>query len=71
VATNAWATGAENHTPGTEGAFAARLRQAYEAYLEWMPFRLPDQHTVPHAGTRFFKSFTFGRLCDLSVLETR
>lgn len=71
VANNAWATGAENHTPGTEGAFAARRRQAYEAYLEWMPFRLPDQHTVPHAGTRFFKSFTFGRLGDLSVLETR
>jgi phosphodiesterase/alkaline phosphatase D-like protein len=71
VANNAWATGAENHTAGTEGSFAARRRQAYEAYLEWMPFRLPEQHKIPHQGTRFFKLFTFGRLGDLSVLETR
>ena len=41
-----------------------------QAYLEWMPFRLPDQ-SVPHQGTRFFKRFTFGALGDLSVLETR
>ena len=71
VANNAWATGAENHTDGVEGAFASRRRQAYAAYLEWMPFRLPDQHSVPHQGTRFFKKFTFGALGDLSVLETR
>jgi len=71
VANNAWATGAENHTPDVEGAFATRRRQAYEAYLEWMPFRLPDQRTVAHDGTRFFKLFTFGPLGDLSVLETR
>ena len=48
--------------PGAEGDFLARRREAYEAYLEWMPFRLPDQHTVDHQGTRFFKRFTFGRL---------
>jgi phosphodiesterase/alkaline phosphatase D-like protein len=71
VANNTWSTGAENHTPGVEGVFATRRREAYEAYLEWMPFRLPDQHRVPHQGTRFFKLFTFGPLGDLSVLETR
>ena len=70
VANNAWRDGAENHTPGTEGDFMARRRMAYEAYLEWMPFRLPDQ-SVPHQGTRFFKRFTFGALGDLSVVETR
>ena len=70
VANNAWATGAENHTAGAEGAFAARRAQAYQAYMEWMPFRLPDQ-SVPHRGTRFFRRFTFGDLADLSVLETR
>jgi alkaline phosphatase D len=70
VANNAWATGAENHSL-SEGGFLSRRRQAYEAYLEWMPFRLPDQHSVPHQGTRFFKLFTFGPLGDLSVLETR
>jgi alkaline phosphatase D len=71
VANNAWATGAENHTPGVEGDFATRRRQAYEAYLEWMPFRLPEQHALPHKGIRFFKHFSFGPLGDLSVLETR
>lgn len=71
VANNAWATGAENHTPGTEGSFAARRQAAYQAYLEWMPFRLPEQRRVPHQGIRFFKRFHFGPLGDLSVVETR
>jgi alkaline phosphatase D len=71
VANNAWSTGAENHTPGVEGDFMRRRREAYEAYLEWMPFRLPDQDAVAHQGIRFFKRFTFGALGDLSVLETR
>ncbi|MCY7394794.1 MAG: alkaline phosphatase D family protein [Nocardioides sp.] len=71
VANNAWDTGAENHDPDTEGRFARRRREAYEAYLEWMPFRLPEQRVVPHRGTRFFKRFTYGDLADLSVLETR
>jgi len=71
VANNAWRSGAENHTPGTEGDFLTRRREAYEAYLEWMPFRLPEQRRVAHQGTRFFKRFTFGTLADLSVLETR
>ena len=71
VANNAWNTGAENHTPATEGSFTTRRHEAYQAYLEWMPFRLPEQHVVPHQGTRFFKLFSFGPLGDLSVLETR
>lgn len=71
VANNTWARGAENHTPGAEGDFLRRRRQAYEAYLEWMPFRLPEQRRVPHQGIRFFKRFTFGDLGDLSILETR
>jgi alkaline phosphatase D len=71
VANNTWDTGAENHSPATEGDFNRRRREAYEAYLEWMPFRLPEQRDVPHRGTRFFKRFTFGSLADLSVLETR
>ena len=69
VANNAWADGAENHQ-ADEGAYLARRAQAMQAYLEWMPFRMPDQ-SVPHRGTRFFKRFTFGALGDLSILETR
>jgi alkaline phosphatase D len=69
VANNSWADGAENHQPG-EGDYLVRRAQAMQAYLEWMPFRMPDQ-SVPHQGTRFFKRFTFGDLGDLSILETR
>ncbi len=69
VANNAWAAGAENHEPG-EGSYLQRRAEAMQAYLEWMPFRMPDQ-SVPHEGTRFFKQFTFGDLGDLSILETR
>jgi len=71
VANNTWDSGAENHTPGAEGDFATRRRQAYQAYLEWMPFRVPEQQVVPHQGLRFFKRFTFGALGDLSIVETR
>ena len=69
VANNAWAGGAQNHQ-ADEGPYLERRAQAMQAYLEWMPFRMPDQ-TVPHQGTRFFKRFTFGDLGDLSILETR
>ena len=71
VANNTWNSGAENHTPGTEGNFFRRRAQAYQAYMEWMPFRLPEQRVVAHQGTRFFRKFAFGSLADLSVLETR
>ncbi len=71
VANNCWRSGAENHTPGVEGNFLTRRAEAYQAYMEWMPFRLPEQHTVAHQGTRFFRRFRFGSLADLSVLETR
>ncbi len=69
VANNAWAGGAEEHDAG-EGDFLQRREEALRAYLEWMPFRLPDQQQ-PHQGTQFFRKFTFGDLADLSVLETR
>jgi len=69
VTNNAWADGAGNHQ-GDEGDYLARREAALQAYLEWMPFRLPDQ-SEPHQGTQFFKRFTFGALAELSVLETR
>jgi len=81
VCNNTWATDAENHDPSgdpdtggpPEGDFLLRRARAYQAYLEWMPIRLPDQDQAvqPHAGTRFFRRFTYGGLADLSVLETR
>ncbi|ALG08801.1 alkaline phosphatase D family protein [Kibdelosporangium phytohabitans] len=71
VADNTWNDGASNHQPDTEGPFAARKRAAYQAYMEWMPFRLPDQRRIPHQGTRFFRGFSFGPLADLSIVDTR
>ena len=70
VANNTYDAGAENHQPETEGDFLVRRRGAYQAYLEWMPVRLPEQG-VPHRGTRFWRSFSFGPLADLFVLDTR
>jgi alkaline phosphatase D len=69
VCDNTWAGGANNHQPATEGTFAARRKAAYQAYLEWVPLRLPDQRGA--TGTRFWRRFRFGDLADLSVLETR
>ena len=69
VCDNTWSGGANNHQPDTEGSFATRKRLAYQAYLEWVPIRLPDQTGA--TGTRFWRRFTFGSLADLSVLETR
>lgn len=70
VCDNTYDTGANNHQPATEGDFGARRRAAYQAYLEWLPVRLPDQ-SVPHRGTRFWRRFSLGPLADLHCLETR
>ena len=70
VTNDTFDTGAENHQPETEGDFLMRRRLAYQAYLEWMPIRLPDQG-VPHRGTRFWRSFSFGPIADLFVVDTR
>ncbi len=70
VTNDTFDAGAENHSPETEGDFFERRRLAYQAYLEWMPIRLPDQ-SVPHQGTRFWRTFSFGPLADLFVIDTR
>jgi alkaline phosphatase D len=55
-----------------EGDFLARRAQAFQAYLEWMPIREPGSYQPqPHAGTQFFRRFTFGDLAELSVVDTR
>ena len=69
VCDNTYDGGGVNHQ-AAEGDFAARRARAYQAYLEWMPIRLPDQ-SVPHRGTRFWRRFSFGPLADLTMVETR
>ena len=67
IANDAWRNGAENHTEGTEGSFAARKAAALQAYHEWMPTRLPDAAQPD----RIYRSFEFGSLLALHMLDTR
>ncbi|MFB7516056.1 alkaline phosphatase D family protein [Streptomyces sp. NPDC056144] len=63
-ANDAWTGGAENHTPGAEGEWAARVAAAKQAYFEWMPVRASTEGTV-------FRRLRFGRLADLHLLDLR
>ena len=66
-ANDAWTGGAENHDPATEGPFSARRAAALQAYHEWMPIRLPDASK----NDRIYRSFDFGNLVSLHMLDTR
>ncbi|MGI5449295.1 alkaline phosphatase D family protein [Streptomyces sp. CA-243310] len=63
-ANDAWSGGAENHTPGTEGDWAARAAAAKQAYFEWMPVRASIAGTV-------YRRLRFGSLVDLHLLDLR
>ncbi len=67
IANNTFVTGAENHTEGAEGTFVARKAAALQAWAEWMPVRLPDA-TRPD---QIYRSFNFGNLLSLHMLDTR
>ena len=68
VTNDAWAAGAQNHQPGTEGAFAERKAAALRAYYEWMPIREPKAGAMREAINR---AFHFGDLATLAMVETR
>ncbi|PWI18952.1 alkaline phosphatase [Streptomyces sp. Act143] len=63
-ANDAWSGGAENHTEGAEGAWAARQAAAKQAYFEWMPVR-------PAIAGTTYRRLRFGKLVDLSLLDLR
>ncbi|MET9651832.1 alkaline phosphatase D family protein [Streptomyces sp. NPDC006460] len=63
-ANDAWSGGAENHTPGAEGAWADRVAAAKQAYFEWMPVRASTEGTV-------YRRLRFGKLADLHLLDLR
>ncbi|WP_179816427.1 alkaline phosphatase D family protein [Allostreptomyces psammosilenae] len=63
-ADNAWAGGAVNHQPDTEGDWTDRVAAAQQAYFEWMPVRQSDAGEV-------YRRLRFGRLVDLSLLDLR
>jgi len=63
IANDTYISGAKNHQP-EEGAFNQRIAAAVQAYFEWLPVR-----DNPHK--RIFRSFNFGDLVDLMMLDGR
>lgn len=62
-ANNSHRRGAQNHDDASEGDWETRRLAAIRAYSEWMPIRdLP---------TGLFRTFRFGDLLDLVMLDTR
>ena len=66
VANNSYKDGASNHDEG-EGDFEVRKMAALQAYYEWMPIRQVDENSLE----RSYRSFSFGNLVGLHMLETR
>jgi len=67
LSNDTWREGAENHDPATEGLWAGRRQMAIQAYHEWMPIRVPDAARPD----RIYRSFDFGNLLSLHMLDTR
>lgn len=67
IANDVWKFGAENHTPETQGNLDERKAVAIQAYFEWLPIR------EPQSGKRetVYRSFEFGNLVSLNMLDTR
>lgn len=65
IANDTWRGGAAAHNAG-DGDWSVRRAGAYQAYLEWMPVR-----EVPSPDIHLYRSFRFGRLADLLMLDTR
>lgn len=64
IANDTWMNGAENHQSATEGIFATRKAAAMQAYHEWMPTRNAQPELI-------YRSFAFGNLVALHMLDTR
>lgn len=67
VANDAYKDGADNHDASKEGSFIARRTVALQAYYEWLPVRMPDAANP----LRIYRSFDFGNLFSLHMLDTR
>ncbi|MCK0163469.1 alkaline phosphatase D family protein [Marinobacter sp. S6332] len=66
VANDAWQNGAENHS-ADEGDYGTRKLEALQAYFEWMPIRPVFEGN----DEAIFRTFRFGDLVDLHMLDTR
>jgi alkaline phosphatase D len=66
VANDTWKEGAENHNDG-EGDFDQRKEAALQAYFEWLPIRPWSEGN----HEEIYRSFNYGNLVDLHMLDTR
>ena len=66
VSNDTYKDGAENHNDG-EGSFEDRKLGALQAYFEWLPIRPIAQDNE----LEIYRSFQFGDLVDLHMLDTR
>ncbi|MBT1450207.1 alkaline phosphatase D family protein [Glaciecola sp. XM2] len=66
ITNDTYKEGAQNHNEG-EGDFFARRASAVQAYYEWLPIRPPFGET----SAQIYRSFDFGNLLSLHMLDTR
>jgi alkaline phosphatase D len=66
-ADDAWRDGSVDHRNSKNGPFSLRKAAAIQAYHEWMPIRAPE----PDNPERIYRSFDFGKLVSLHMLDTR
>lgn len=65
TANNAFKDGAENHT-ADEGNWQDRKENGKRAFFEWLPIR-----PKASGNTQIFRSFEFGNLANIIMLDTR
>ena len=67
-ANNSWQGGAQNHDPARgEGPWPKRETASVQAYYEWLPIR----ESEPDTPLPIYRSFDFGDLVRLNMLDTR
>ncbi|MDH5464967.1 MAG: alkaline phosphatase D family protein [Thiovulaceae bacterium] len=67
IANDAFKDGAANHDPLTEGDYNERRDAAMKAYFEWLPIR----PVAAENYSEIYRSFDFGSLVSLHMLDTR
>ncbi|MYM85328.1 alkaline phosphatase [Duganella sp. FT50W] len=66
-ADDTWRDGSVDHKTSQYGPFELRKHAALTAYHEWMPIRVPDAS----APDKIYRSFDFGGIVSLHMLDTR
>jgi len=71
VANNDYNLGAQNHNPDTEGDWFTRVRNAAQAYIEWIPIRPGNGPMGPVEKTSLTQTFEFGKLATFVSFDSR